>query len=440
MSMKVWLREEVMRRVLRNAGLLGLGKGAGGLIHLATLALSARLLGPEAFGLLILVRSYAQSASGLAKFQSWQTLIRYGAGRAERRDVAGFLDLAAFTIMIDAGSGLIALVVAIAAAQLIGPSLGIGQDAVWMAQLYCLAIPLMSSATPNGVLRIFNRFDQIAIQGIVTPSTRLVGIGIAALMDMPLWCFVLAWLASDVIGELYGWLQGAGELRRRAFVGLRMASPYRALGANAGIVGFALSSNLTATLHQAFTPLLTLLAGGLLGTAAAGVYRIAQVVVEVAAAPAELAMRSLFPEAARLLARDSRHFWRLIGRALALASLLGLAFGLVVILAGPGILTGAMGPGYAGLSQVLGILAVGFVPMLGALPLETALLAMGSAGRLLTIRACSAAVVLAGAVASSSRYGLAGIAASVTAGAFVAFALLATGLVFEKRAARSISA
>lgn len=428
-----------MRRVLKNTGLLGAGKVAGALLHLATLALSARLLGPYAFGLVILVRSYAQTASGLAKFQSWQTLIRFGAVRAERRDVTGFLDLAAFTILIDAGSGMVALAIAIAIAPWIGPNLGISQDAVWLAQIYCLVVPLMSSATPNGILRIFDRFDHLSMANVITPAVRLIGIGLVALLQMPLWSFVLAWLASDVIGELYLWFQGIRELRRREFAGFRNSSPRRALRANAGILQFAFSSNVTATVHQAMMPLTTLVVGGLLGTSAAGLYRIAQVVVDAASTPAELAMRSLFPEATRLFGQDNRHFWRLIGRALALACLLGLALGLVVIFAGPSILIAAMGPGYADLAPVLRILAIGFMPILGALPLETALLAAGGAGRLLIIRTCSVAIALGGAAMLSVQHGLAGIAAAATLAAIVAFALLVFVLALDVSRQRSES-
>lgn len=429
--MKGWLQEDVLRRVLKNTGVLGLGKIAGSLLHLATLALSARLLGPYAFGVLILVRSYAQTASGLAKFQSWQTLIRYGAVRAERRDVSGFLDLAAFTVLIDMASGALALIVAITVAQIAGPSLGIPAEATRLAQVYCVAIPFMTAATPNGIMRIFDRFDRLSVQSIVTPFVRLVGIGIAALAGASLWGFALAWLVSDLAGELYLWWHGFTELHRQEFAGLHKSSPRRAIRANDGIVHFAFASNLAGTLNQAIGPIFTLLVGGLLGAAAAGLYRTAQVVVEAVSAPAELAMRSLFPEAARLLSRHQGEFWWLIARALALACLVGLALGVIVALAGPALLAVAMGEDYRGLGPVLRILALGFVPTVAAFPLETALLAVGGAGRLLGARAVSASIALGVGVVLAGNFGLAGMATAATAGAFAAFFGLALLLWLE---------
>ncbi len=431
--MKAWFREEVLRRTLRNGGLLGVGKAAGGLLHVAALALTVGLLGPHAFGLLILVRSYAQAASGLAKFQSWQALIRFGAARAERGDAAGLRDLSSFTLILDSVSGLIALIAAIALAPIVAAAFGIAPEAIWLAQLYCLAIPLMTSATPTGLLRLFDRFDQLSWQSIATPGIRLAGIGLAAALGAPLWFYVLAWLLSDLLGELLLWFAAWRELRRRGLATGPRPSPRRAMRDNPGIIRFTLAANLSATLNQALAPLLTLLTGSLLGPAAAGLYRLLQILVDTVSAPAEIVMRSLFPEAARLRDRDPAHFRQLIGRTLVLASITGLAFGLIVALAGPKLLIAAMGANDQDIGPAVRILAIGFVPIAAAYPLETALLAIGAAGRLLIVRAVAAATMLGSVVTLAPRFGVAAIAAAITLGAAIGLAGLLLALREEIR-------
>jgi O-antigen/teichoic acid export membrane protein len=245
--------------------------------------------------------------------------------------------------------------------------------------------------------------------------------------------FVLAWLVSDLVGELYLWLHAFRELRRREFTGLMKASVVRAVRANEGVVRYAFASNLNATLNQAIAPLLSLLVGGMLGASAAGLYKTAQVVVETVSTPAELAMRSLFPETARLLPEHPAEFWRLIWRTAALACLFGLAFGGIVMVAGPALLTAAMGAEYGGLGTVLRILAFGFMPLVGAYPLETALLAIGGAGRLLAVRAGSVALVVGITVCAGEKLGLVGVALASTAGAFAAFAGLACVLLAGRK-------
>jgi len=422
-----WWREDLLRRVLRNTGLLGAGKAAGAILHLAGLVLTARLLGPAGFGMLMLVRSYAQSASALAKFQSWQTLIHFGAARADARDRSGLRDLAAYTIAMDAATGLVAAILAAAFVPALGPRLGIGPAALALAQLYCLAVPLLASATPTGLLRIFDRFDHLAWQSVVTPTVRLGGIGAAALGGAPLQALVLAWLMSDLVGELFLWLQAWREMRRRGFAGGRRPSVRRALRENVGLLRFSLASNASATLGHALAPLFTLFVGALLGSAAAGLYRIAQMLLDAVSAPAELAMRSFFPEVTRLRARDATRFGAIVARMVLLSAALGLTLALVAATAGPWLLVAAMGAGYAPIGTTLRIVAIGFVPVLAVFPLETALLAMGRAGSILVARIVGAIVAFGAAAILAGRFALPGVGLAAVLGFIAAFAAMAAG-------------
>ena len=155
---------------------------------------------------------------------------------------------------------------------------------------------------------------------------------------------------------------------------------------------------------------------------------IAQIVSEAVATPAELAMRSLLPEAARLRERDNRHFWRIVVRTLVLSGLLGLALSLIVGVAGPAVLIAAMGAEYAEAGPVLRIVALAFVAIVAALPLETALIALGAAGRLLAVRVVAAAVSFMMLASLAPGWGLPGVAIAVTVGAFVTTAGLIVAL------------
>lgn len=416
------LAEDVLRRVLRNTGLLGAGKLSGTILHLACLALSARLLGPAAFGMLILVRSYAQAASGIARFQSWQVLIRFGAGRTETGDREGLRDLAGLTVVLDAVTGLAAALAAALSAPLIAPWFGIGAESVPLAQLYCIVIPFLTSATPNGILRLFDRFDRLAWQNLVTPGVRLVAIAAGLLLGAPLWALVGAWLLSDIAGEMFLWQQAWRELKRRGYAGGALPSPRRAIRDHKGLVPFSLAANGAATVTQAATPLLTLFVGALLGTAAAGAYRVAQVVVEAAATPGELAMRSLFPELARLHARSGTEFWRLLGHALALCVGMGVALAALVALAGPGLLSVALGPGHSDARIALAPLAASLAPALALLPLEAALLALGRAGSLLLVRAGGTGIAFGAAALLVPMMDIRAIGAAVAIGSAVSLA------------------
>ncbi len=237
---------------------------------------------------------------------------------------------------------------------------------------------------------------------------------------------VTAWLASDILGELYLWLRSWREMKRRGFAEGPTPSARRALAENKGLMRFSLTANASATLSQSLAPLFTLFVGALLGSAAAGTYRIAQMMLDAVAAPAELAMRSFFPEIMRLRGSDEARFHMIVRKAGLLSAALGPVLGIPVALAGPPLLIASTGPVYTQAGTLLQIVALGFAPVLAVFPLETALLATGRAGVVLAARAIAAAIAFATAALLAGPLGLPGIGLAAVLGFFVAlFAMLA---------------
>src|SRR3546814_21022038 len=63
----------------RSAGVLLLGKTTQGLFAIVYTALAARALGLEAFGALVLLHGFIMAVADLARSQSWQIVLSYGA-------------------------------------------------------------------------------------------------------------------------------------------------------------------------------------------------------------------------------------------------------------------------------------------------------------------------------------------------------------------------
>jgi peptidoglycan/LPS O-acetylase OafA/YrhL len=76
--MRHWFKDRHFRSMLKNSGYLAASRAVAAVCSLATLALAGRGLGLLLFGTLILITSYAKAASGIAKFQSWHLIVRYG--------------------------------------------------------------------------------------------------------------------------------------------------------------------------------------------------------------------------------------------------------------------------------------------------------------------------------------------------------------------------
>ena len=161
------------------------------------------------------VQSYSQIVTTLTTFQSCQALIRYGAISLEQNNTRAFQVLLKFATLLDAVGGSLGVAVGYFAAPLAGLYMGWSNEVVEYAQIYSVLILFTACATPTGVLRLFDRFDLLAIQTTITPLFRLIGVAIAAALGAPFWAYLLAWLIAQLVGGATLVYMGWREVARR---------------------------------------------------------------------------------------------------------------------------------------------------------------------------------------------------------------------------------
>ncbi|MCB2084010.1 MAG: oligosaccharide flippase family protein, partial [Sphingomonadaceae bacterium] len=79
-----------MKRLLRNIGWLLSGRAVNAVLSLVYLALATRSLGIEQFGYFALIVALGQTVTGLANFQTWQFVVRWGANGDGAGEATGF--------------------------------------------------------------------------------------------------------------------------------------------------------------------------------------------------------------------------------------------------------------------------------------------------------------------------------------------------------------
>lgn len=417
-------RDEGLRKLGGHVRQMATGKIVGAVLHLAAMALTARFLGPVAFGVLVLVRGYATAVSGLVKFQSWQAVVQYGSRSLASDDRQRFANLVAFTAALDVATGLLAAGGAALLVSWAGPAVGLASTDLGAALVYCLAIPTMTAASPTGVLRLLDRFDLLGVQSVVTPAVRLLGVGLAALSNASPAGYIAAWLISDLVGDLFLWVCALAILRRRRLLAGVRFRPFAAPREEAGLWRFLFATNGSATLDLAWGAGSTLVIGGMLGPAAAGSYRISLQIFEALVKPAELAARSFYPEVTRLAAAgDLVRLRDLGGRVILLSTIFGVLAALVMAAGGTLAVKTALGADYAAAAGVLRAMAPALFVTVTAYPFESMLLAMGRAVILLRIRAVSTAVFAVILLPACHEWGLTGAGLSYSAAAATLAAL-----------------
>jgi O-antigen/teichoic acid export membrane protein len=356
--MKHWFKDQHFRSLLRNSSYLAASRIIAAIAQLATVSLAAHALGLLLFGTLILIDSYARAVSGIAKFQSWQLIVRYG-GRALHGEHEDFKASTGFAFALDVISGVGGMLVAAAVLPFVASWVGIDQDQLWLAVLYCTLLPTMAAATPTGVLRALDRFDLISWQSTATPISRVILVAVAYFARAPLGAYVAAWYVTNLAGDLYFWFLAWRELRRRGLIeGIRPTLKPEGLP---GAWRFAIHVNLTASVQAAWGPIARLVVGGLLGAAGAALFRVASSLSDSASKPADLLAKAFYPEVVRM-DLSSKKPWKLMLRGTALASGLALIAILVLLLGGKPIVTFLFGKDFLGAYDALVILMV--VPFL----------------------------------------------------------------------------
>ena len=372
--MKHWFKDQHFRSLLKNSSYLGMSKAVAALCGLATYAFAGRGLGLVMFGMLILITSYIKAVSGIVKFQSWQLIVRYGGHGVAHGDPEHFKVATGFAFALDLVSGIAGLIGGAALLPFIAGWVGIKAEYLWLGMLYCTLLPIMAAATPDGVLRVLDRFDLISWSGTLMPITRAILAGAAFIVGATFPIYVVIWFITDLAGQLFPWWLGWRELKRHGLLeGIRPTLKPAVLS---GAWRFAIEVNLATSVQAVWGPIGRLVVGGLLGPAGAALFRVASILADSAQKPADLLGKAFYPEIMRM-DLTSKKPWKLMLRGTAMISGIAALAIFVLIVGGKPLMALIFGKDFLGAYEPLLILMA--VPFIGvfSFPLSPMLYALG---------------------------------------------------------------
>ncbi len=418
-----------IKRVLANAGQLLSGRVVNAVVGLAYIALTARSLGKETMGVVVIINAFAQFLGEVAHFESWQTVIAFGTGPLMDKDKTKFQQVLRLSMMLDLISSVIGVGLGLLGAWLFWKQLSWPPGMSGYGALYALSIGVMTSATGVGLLRLFDRFRYLAAEQAVSSFVRMVGCAICALTHAPIQYFLLAWAAGTFASFFYIAAIAFRDLKKRGLLdGFSLWGP-----TSQGLPGvwrFALSTNFSGTLEVGFTHVLTMAVGAILGPTQAAYWRIGKQVADGMAKPARLMVPALYPELAKLRAAGGQQAMTKLAMQIALIG--GAAAGvllLVSLVAGRWILETVMGPAFGAAAGVMNWQVAAAAIGVMTLPLEPMLVSMRAAGAALMVRLVVVIAYFAALVPLIRTFGLAGAGAALVASALA----LAIGMYFMAR-------
>jgi O-antigen/teichoic acid export membrane protein len=430
-----------IRRAVRNAAWLMAGKGTGGVFSLIYIGLAARSLGVQDFGIFAVILAYGQAIANLAQFQSWQTVVRYGAVHHVADQPAKLQRILYFTSLLDAGSATVGAIAGVIGALLIGPYFGWSGDESVMAALFSLSLLFGLRGTPTGILRLFDRFDLAAYAETVLPAMRLVGALMAWVTQSSILGYLIAWSAAELITTAAIWWAAIREINRQ---GLQARGRDRIRGVveeNPGLWKFAWNTNFNFSLSLIWKQLPILVVGWAVSPAIAGGFRIAANLVSALNKPAQMLARAMYPELARLAVTDRGQVERIVNKSTVIAGFTGLGAVLLMTALGDNALVLIGGEEYAFAYPYLMLLAIAAAIELCGVAVEPAMIAFGRPGKVLEVRAATGlfyTILLVWMTIGFEGVGAAG--ATVFGAIFLFIALYALFLRTVRRARRKAAA
>jgi O-antigen/teichoic acid export membrane protein len=398
----------------------------------AATGLMANALSPRDFGLVILLHTYVLVIRGLLNFRTFEAVVKYGIPQVESANEPALLGLLRSTLLVDLAAALLAVLIGMIAAPLASNYLHWEPGMAGWAVIYSLVILATANGTPNGVLRIYDRFDALSVQFTVGPALRFILVGIAWLLDAPMIVFIIAWGFAFAVGHLYMIVRGFMELRANTaeslWSGFRPAEITRRESGFWKFIGVVYWQTNIDLLPKHVS---TLLAGALLGPAAAGLFRLAREFSTILTQPAVMLREVLFPDLTRSFHGGDAGFHPVAFKTAAVAGLVGLSFAALSIVIGPPAL-GLVGEEYVAAAPLLSLLLLAAAFDLSSASLRAAAYAMGRASTVLRIHVLGITTYVLAFFVMTRLTGLTGPGYAAILGSLLALVLTAR-LVFRTR-------
>lgn len=382
-------------RIARNiAWFLG-GKGLGAVFGIAAIAIMAHALGLEGFGHFSLIVAGAQALGAVVGLQTWRAVVRHGAQHVE----AGNRDALARLGMLATGLDVIGAVLGTtfaAAIFLVFPDrLGLDPAYADVAFWFTCAVLWALASTPAGIVRALHRLEVSVYVEAVVPTGRLAMALVVWAIGPSVGRFLIGWALIELVEAVCYW-----TMARQVFPGAirlsHLRDVRRTLAENPGLGRFLLLNHAAGMLGAAVCNGPLLAVGGLIGPAAAGLYRLAAQLAQALSRMAALLTRIAYLELARTrVASARRGFARIALQTSVIAGSAGVIVVLLAVAAGRSLLAILGGAAFGAGVLILVPLAIAASLEASSAAFESVLHAAGRARLALVARVLAVATLFA---------------------------------------------
>lgn len=356
------LENELLRRILKNAGYLLSATGLSAGMSVFQSILAGRLLGPANFGIMGAITQFTSVTNRFASFRMNELVVRYVGSYNEEGDhqrAAAVFKMAAF---LEFGGSMLAIALiwwlAPLGAQFFARDASL---APWFQIYGCIVFANIIFESASGILQIFDRFRVMAIATVTQSALTLILIVIIFLIQGDLMMVILAYMVGKITYSLSISIMALIEARKVWGAGW-WRTPISVLQTERrSLLTFAFSTNLSSTISLVAKDSEVLWVSAFLGPTQAGYYKTAMAITNLLQLPVSPLPKATFPELAREIARRNWDNVRYVLRqGSRLAALYSVPVTLGLVIFGKWVLSITYGPEYLPAYPALVILLCGY--------------------------------------------------------------------------------
>ena len=419
-------------RIMVNMAWLMGGKGFGAVCSVLYLAILARTLGLKGFGHFSLIFGTAQALIAIAGFETWRVVVRYGAAHVHEERWDRFGRLGMLCGVLDVAGAVFGSILAFVLIYGFSHLLDLNPAYIDTAFLFCCAMAWALVSAPVGIVRALHRFDVGVFVEAIVPIGRLLAAVLIWSTGPTVGRFLFAWALVDLIESALYWFTARRLCPQAVRLGY-VAQWRQTLKENPGIERFFLVTYAGATLDAIMRQGPLLAVGALIGTKAAGIYRLASQLAQALGKLSTMLTRAVYAEIARArVTQGTGEFRKLALKTSLIAGLSGTVVVAVALIAGRQVLALIGGEAFEGGATVLIPLAIAASFELANVAFEPVLHSSGHAGRALAARLLGV-VALGSAILAFSDHGAEGIAWGVSIGAGIVYVTMGLAVLHSLR-------
>lgn len=288
-------------KLFKNVSTIVVGQGGASLFNMMTTFLVIGMMGAGEYGILVIGQTYMQLIDLLVNFQSWQGVIKYGSKSIVEEDDSELAAIIKSAFCVDAVSALAGAALSLSLVNAVGSLMGYDPSIILVCVLFSLEIVFHIEGTPVGILRLFDKFNYVAIHAVILAFVKLAACAISLFwFGGGIVTVALAYIATDIVKYISLFVVALLVLQKKLGVRTVISSNLRKLPR--GFISFTVWTNL-AEACDAPIQYFDIFFLSLLSTEVVGVFKFFKQILSVTGLLSRPVQQAIMPQLSELIAK-----------------------------------------------------------------------------------------------------------------------------------------